>query len=58
MAERIQQHAGHGGKGGGDKGRIWNEFQREWEEMNWKQQVHTTLQRYFFLQKGRKAIKW
>lgn len=34
MAERIQQHAGHGGKG---------ELQREWEEMNWKQQVYTTL---------------
>lgn len=43
MAERIQQHAGHGGKGGEDKGRIWSELQREREEMNWKQQVYTTL---------------
>lgn len=43
MAERIQQHTGQEGKGGEDKGRIWSEFQRKWEKMNWKQQVYTPL---------------
>lgn len=55
MADWTQQNGGHGGNGGGDKSMIWSEFKRELEEMNWKQQVYTTLQRYFCA-KGRRAM--
>lgn len=39
---------------------IWDEFERDWEEINWIEQVYTIPLRIFFFlnEKGSRAMEW